>query len=53
MIPWKLEGWSRQKWGKGTGLSIVKNKIQLHGGETTARNLENNGVEFLVTLPKT
>jgi len=38
--------------GKGLGLSIVKNAIQLHGGEITVGNLKEGGVEFLFTVSK-
>ncbi len=38
--------------GSGLGLSIVKNAVQFHKGEITAKNLEKKGIEFLFSLSK-
>lgn len=44
------EGRTREDGGTGLGLSIVRNAVQFHGGEITARNRKQGGLEFLFTL---
>lgn len=46
------EGRTRKSGGSGLGLSIVKNAIIFHGGEITAKNRKDGGLEFLFTLRK-
>jgi signal transduction histidine kinase/CHASE2 domain-containing sensor protein len=37
--------------GTGLGLSFVKRIIEVHGGEITVKSEENQGSEFIITLP--
>lgn len=46
------EGRTRKSGGSGLGLSIVKNAVIFHGGEITAKNRKDGGLEFLFTLSK-
>ncbi len=46
------EGRTRDGGGSGLGLSIVRNAIAFHGGEITARNREDGGLQFFFTLKK-
>jgi two-component system sensor histidine kinase KdpD len=38
--------------GVGIGLSVCRGLVEAHGGTLTARNRENGGAVFRVTLPK-
>jgi two-component system phosphate regulon sensor histidine kinase PhoR len=43
---------SRKSGGTGLGLAIVKHTVRLHNGHIEVRdNTENEGAEFLITLP--
>ncbi|MEL5894796.1 two-component regulator propeller domain-containing protein [Bacteroides sp. GD17] len=37
--------------GTGIGLSLTKDLVELHGGEIRVESEENQGTEFIVTLP--
>jgi heavy metal sensor kinase len=41
----------RKESGKGLGLSLCREIVELHGGEITATNQPSGGTEFAVTLP--
>ena len=41
----------RDKGGTGIGLALVKELVQLHGGEVSADNDDGRGAVFMVTLP--
>jgi signal transduction histidine kinase len=48
----RLEGSrSRETGGTGLGLSIARNIAQMHGGDVRLRNLEEGGLEAILTLP--
>ena len=50
---YRLEGSrSRDTGGTGLGLSIARNIAQLHGGALNLRNLEEGGLEAVLTLPR-
>ncbi|MGR8933967.1 MAG: hybrid sensor histidine kinase/response regulator [Gammaproteobacteria bacterium] len=46
-------GLDRSLGGLGIGLTLVKNIVELHGGEVTVRSAgKNQGADFLVRLPR-
>lgn len=46
------EGRSRMNGGSGLGLSIVRNAVQIHGGQISAKNRHSGGLEILFSLAK-
>lgn len=42
---------SRSTEGSGIGLAIVKNLVELHGGNIRVRSRINKGTEFIISLP--
>lgn len=42
---------SRNTEGSGIGLAIVKNLVELHGGNIKVRSIVNKGTEFIISLP--
>jgi len=41
----------RNESGKGLGLSLCREIVDLHGGEISVTNQPGGGTEFVVTLP--
>jgi len=50
---YRIEGSrGRDTGGTGLGLSIARNVAQLHGGTLIVRNMEDGGLEAVLTLPR-
>ena len=48
----KFKRLDNEKEGTGLGLAIAKDIVELHGGDIWAENISNNGVKFIVALPR-
>jgi signal transduction histidine kinase/GAF domain-containing protein len=43
--------WARSREGSGIGLSLVREMVELHGGQVTVQSQEGSGTTVTVTLP--
>ena len=49
---WQADGSSKRKYqGVGIGLALVKELVEIHGGNVSVESLEGKGTTFTVTLP--
>jgi signal transduction histidine kinase len=49
---WQADGSSKRKYqGVGIGLALVKELVEIHGGQVTVQSQEGKGTTFMVTLP--
>ncbi|MGO8931118.1 MAG: ATP-binding protein [Limisphaerales bacterium] len=49
---WQADGSSKRKYqGVGIGLALVKELVEIHGGEVAVQSQEGKGTTFTVTLP--
>ena len=49
---WQADGSSKRKYqGVGIGLALVKELVEIHGGQVTVQSQEGKGTTFTVTLP--
>jgi signal transduction histidine kinase len=49
---WQADGSSKRKYqGVGIGLALVKELVEIHGGEVVVQSQEGKGTKFTVTLP--
>jgi signal transduction histidine kinase len=49
---WQADGSSKRKYqGVGIGLALVKELVEIHGGQVTVESQEGKGTTFTVTLP--
>ncbi len=49
---WQADGSSKRKYqGVGIGLALVKELVEIHGGQVTVQSQEGKGTTFIVTLP--